>query len=138
MGKKILYLLLIVAVSGLTGYFAAKKTLDRSLSDRDEVAAIVEKNTADKKSVSQRRVEVTDVPNFSDAAESAVQAVVYVKVTQKANYQQPGSLLDLLFGFAQTPRDQVGLGSGVIIRPDGYIGTNIHVIAGADVIDCTL
>ena len=36
MGKKILYLLLIVAVSGLTGYFAAKKTLDRSLSDRDE------------------------------------------------------------------------------------------------------
>jgi Do/DeqQ family serine protease len=138
MGKKILYLLLIVAVSGLTGYFAAKKTLDRSLSDRDEVAAIVEKNTADKKSVSQRRVEVTDVPNFSDAAESAVQAVVYVKVTQKANYQQPGSLLDLLFGFAQTPRDQVGLGSGVIIRPDGYIVTNNHVIAGADVIEVTL
>ena len=138
MGKKILYLLLIVAVSGLTGYFAAKKTLDRSLSDRDEVAAIVDKNTADKKSVSQRRVEVTDVPNFSDAAESAVQAVVYVKVTQKANYQQPGSLLDLLFGFAQTPRDQVGLGSGVIIRPDGYIVTNNHVIAGADVIEVTL
>ena len=138
MGKKILYLLLIVAVSGLTGYFAAKKTLDRSLSDRDEVAAIVDKNAADKKSVSQRRVEVTEVPNFSDAAESAVQAVVYVKVTQKANYQQPGSLLDLLFGFAQTPRDQVGLGSGVIIRPDGYIVTNNHVIAGADVIEVTL
>ena len=138
MGKKILYLLLIVAVSGLTGYFAAKKTLDRSLSDLDEVAAIVDKNAADKKSVSQRRVEVTEVPNFSDAAESAVQAVVYVKVTQKANYQQPGSLLDLLFGFAQTPRDQVGLGSGVIIRPDGYIVTNNHVIAGADVIEVTL
>ena len=138
MGKKILYLLLIVAVSGLTGYFAAKKTLDRSLSDLDDVAAIVDKNAADKKSVSQRRVEVTDVPNFSDAAESAVQAVVYVKVTQKANYQQPGSLLDLLFGFAQTPRDQVGLGSGVIIRPDGYIVTNNHVIAGADVIEVTL
>ena len=138
MGKKILYLLLIVAVSGLTGYFAAKKTLDRSLSDRDEVAAIVDKNAADKKSVSQRRVEVTEVPNFSDAAETAVQAVVYVKVTQKANYQQPGSLFDLLFGFAQTPRDQVGLGSGVIIRPDGYIVTNNHVIAGADVIEVTL
>ena len=81
---------------------------------------------------------MTEVPNFSDAAESAVQAVVYVKVTQKANYQQPGSLLDLLFGFAQTPRDQVGLGSGVIIRPDGYIVTNNHVIAGADVIEVTL
>ncbi|MBR0223990.1 MAG: trypsin-like peptidase domain-containing protein [Bacteroidales bacterium] len=137
MGKKILYLLLIVAVSGLTGYFAAKKTLDRRAGERDEVAAIVGAG-ADKKSVPQRRVEVREVPNFSDAAETAVQAVVYVKVTQKANYQQPGSLLDLLFGFAQTPRDQVGLGSGVIIRPDGYIVTNNHVIAGADVIEVTL
>lgn len=137
MGKKILYLLLIVAVSGLTGYFTARKTLDRRAGERDEVAAIVGAG-ADKKSVPQRRVEVKEVPNFSDAAETAVQAVVYVKVTQKANYQQPGSLLDLLFGFAQTPRDQVGLGSGVIIRPDGYIVTNNHVIAGADVIEVTL
>lgn len=137
MGKKFLYLLLIVAVSGLTGYFTARKTLDRRAGERDEVAAIVGAG-ADKKSVPQRRVEVREVPNFSDAAETAVQAVVYVKVTQKANYQQPGSLLDLLFGFAQTPRDQVGLGSGVIIRPDGYIVTNNHVIAGADVIEVTL
>ena len=137
MGKKLLYLILIVVVSGLTAYVAAMKTLDRRIAARDEVAAVAS-GAADKKSASQRRVEVTEVPNFSDAAESAVQAVVYVKVTQKANYQQPGSLLDLLFGFAQTPRDQVGLGSGVIIRPDGYIVTNNHVIAGADAIEVTL
>ena len=67
-----------------------------------------------------------------------MQAVVYVKVTQRNNYQQGGSLLDLIFGFPQTPRDQVGLGSGVIIRPDGYIVTNNHVIAGADLIEVTL
>ncbi|MBR3065385.1 MAG: trypsin-like peptidase domain-containing protein [Bacteroidales bacterium] len=138
MAKKILYLLLIVAVSGLTGFLAAKKAMDRRLSDQDEMAAIVGSGVTDKKSAPQRRVEVKEVPNFSDAAETAVQAVVYVKVTQRANYQQPGSLLDLLFGFAQTPRDQVGLGSGVIIRPDGYIVTNNHVIAGADVIEVTL
>ena len=138
MAKKILYLLLIVAVSGLTGFLAAKKAMDRRLSDQDEMAAIVGSGATDKQSAPQRRVEVKEVPNFSDAAETAVQAVVYVKVTQRANYQQPGSLLDLLFGFAQTPRDQVGLGSGVIIRPDGYIVTNNHVIAGADVIEVTL
>ena len=137
MGKKLLYLLLIVAVSGLTGYFAAKKTLDRRIGEEDAAAAVIDSKAAAKKSVPQRRIEVTDVPNFSDAAESAVQAVVYVKVTQRNNYQA-GSLLDLIFGFAQTPRDQVGLGSGVIIRPNGYIVTNNHVVAGADEIEVTL
>ena len=137
MGKKILYLILIVAVSGLTGYFAATRAFDRRAAENEEYAQIAGVATGDKKSVPQRRVEVANVPNFSDAAESAVQAVVYVKVAQKANYQG-GSLLDLIFGFPQTPRDQVGLGSGVIIRPNGYIVTNNHVIAGADVIEVTL
>jgi Do/DeqQ family serine protease len=137
MGKKLLYLLLIVAVSGLTGFFTAKKTLDRRIGEEDAAAAVIDSKAAAKKSVPQRRIEVTDVPNFSDAAESAVQAVVYVKVTQRNNYQA-GSLLDLIFGFAQTPRDQVGLGSGVIIRPNGYIVTNNHVVAGADEIEVTL
>ncbi len=137
MGKKILYLILIVAVSGLTGYFAATRAFDRRAAENEEYAQFAGVATGDKKSVPQRRVEVANVPNFSDAAESAVQAVVYVKVAQKANYQG-GSLLDLIFGFPQTPRDQVGLGSGVIIRPDGYIVTNNHVIAGADVIEVTL
>ena len=137
MGKKILYLLLILAVSGLTGYFTAVRTLNKRMQEEGEIASVAGK-TGDKKSASLRRIEVKDVPNFSDAAETAVQAVVYVKVTQKANAQQPGSLFDLLFGFAQTPRDQVGLGSGVIIRPDGYIVTNNHVVGGADVIEVTL
>ena len=138
MGKKLLYLILIVAVSGLMGYFSATWTLNRRIpadATAEEVATIVQ---TDKKSAPQRRIEVKEVANFSDAAETAVQAVVYVKVTQKAKYQQPSSIFDLLFGFAQTPRDQVGLGSGVIIRPDGYIVTNNHVIAGADVIEVTL
>ena len=140
MGKKILYLLLVVAVAGLTAFFVSKRVTDSRIYDlfSEDSAEMEELMSADKKSVPQRRIEVTNVPNFSDAAESAVQAVVYVKVTQRARSQQPSSLLDLLFGFAQTPRDQVGLGSGVIIRPDGYIVTNNHVVAGADVIEVTL
>ena len=138
MGKKVLYFILTIAVSGLMGYLAATWTVNRRLpadADSDEVLAVA---GADKKAAPQRRIEVKNVANFSDAAESAVQAVVYVKVTQKAHMQQPNSIFDLLFGFAQTPRDQVGLGSGVIIRPDGYIVTNNHVIAGADQIEVTL
>ena len=87
MAKKILYLLLIVAVSGLTGFWAAKKAMDRRLSDQDEMAAIVGSGATDKKSAPQRRVEVKEVPNFSDAAETAVQAVVYVKVTQRVAFR---------------------------------------------------
>jgi Do/DeqQ family serine protease len=138
MGKKLLYLIVTVVVSGLIGYMAATWTVNRRLpaaASSDEVAAII---PADKKSAPSRRIEVKEVANLSDAAESALPAVVYVKVTQKARYQQPNSIFDLLFGFAQTPRDQVGLGSGVIIRPDGYIVTNNHVIANADVIEVTL
>lgn len=138
MGKKLLYLILIVIVSGLIGYMTATWTVNRRIpatASTDEVAAIV---PTDKKSAPSRRIEVREVANLSDAAESALPAVVYVKVTQKARYQQPNSIFDLLFGFAQIPRDQVGLGSGVIIRPDGYIVTNNHVIANADVIEVTL
>ena len=138
MGKKLLYLILIVIVSGIIGYMTATWTVNRRIpatASTDEVAAIV---STDKKSAPSRRIEVREVANLSDAAESALPAVVYVKVTQKARYQQPNSIFDLLFGFAQIPRDQVGLGSGVIIRPDGYIVTNNHVIANADVIEVTL
>ena len=138
MSKKLLYLILTVVVSGLVGWLAATWTLNRRIASDSETSEVVSSISADRTSASQRRVEVKEVANFSDAAESAVQAVVYVKVTQKAKYQQPNSLLDLLFGFVQTPRDQVGLGSGVIIRPDGYIVTNNHVIAGADVMEVTL
>jgi Do/DeqQ family serine protease len=82
-------------------------------------------------------------PDFTYAAESAVDAVVYVRVkaTQAAS-EIPGSIFDFFFGMPQqgTPRqrEKVGSGSGVIIREDGYIVTNNHVIEGATEIEVTL
>lgn len=137
MGKKLVYLLLIVAISGVTAYLAASFAVKRKIAE--EGVAFVSVPSSDEEGKTEiRRVVTKEVPNFSDAAEACVQAVAYVKVTQKAKVQQPNSIFDLLFGFAQIPKDQVGLGSGVIIRSDGYIVTNNHVIAGADVIEVTL
>ena len=78
-------------------------------------------------------------PDFTYAAETAVDAVVYVKVTSTQTTQTPQSFLDYFFGYG-TPqqRERVGSGSGVIIREDGYIVTNNHVIDGATKIQVTL
>lgn len=83
----------------------------------------------------------TDYPDLTFAAESAVDAVVYVEVTVKQKQPQIDPLLRYFFGFGDgmpSQREQKGSGSGVIIRPDGYIATNNHVVAGADKVEVTL
>ena len=82
-------------------------------------------------------------PDFTYAAESAVDAVVYVKVMSTQSMPQaPSSIFDFFFGVPQQgapqQREKVGSGSGVIIREDGYIVTNNHVIDGATKIEVTL
>ena len=96
-------------------------------------------------SVSFRTVSLNNdnYPDFTYAAETCVDAVVYVKVSATQTIQQnPGSIFDFFFGFPQqsTPkqRELTGSGSGVIITKDGYIVTNNHVIEGATNIEVTL
>jgi len=79
----------------------------------------------------------TDYPDLTYAAESAVDAVVYVEVTQKSQYQMMDPFFEYFFGQPQQ-RDQKGSGSGVIIRSDGYIVTNNHVVANATSVKVTL
>lgn len=138
MKHKVLYCLLCVLLSAGAAYLVADKVVDRQLSgSRSSMSNANVSDGAASRAV--RQITAADERlSFSDAAEMAVQTVVYVKVTQRAKNQYPSSVLDLLFGFASTPQDQVGLGSGVIIRPDGYIVTNNHVVNGADVIEVTL
>lgn len=82
----------------------------------------------------------SDYPDFSYAAETAVEAVVYVEVTITQQYQMSDPFFRFFFGEDARPqtREQKGSGSGVIIRPDGYIVTNNHVVANATKIDVTL
>ncbi len=82
----------------------------------------------------------TDYPDLTYAAESSADAVVYVKVTVKTTqeYDLP-PMFRYFFGLPESQDyEQQGSGSGVIIRPDGYIVTNNHVVQGATKIEVTL
>lgn len=85
-----------------------------------------------------------DYPDFTYAAENAVEAVVYVEVTMTQTTQTP-QIDDPFFRFFfgdeyNTPRsrERKASGSGVIIRQDGYIVTNNHVVADASKVRVTL
>ncbi|MFC0604556.1 trypsin-like peptidase domain-containing protein [Winogradskyella pulchriflava] len=74
-------------------------------------------------------------PNFVDAVEKSIDAVVHVKNTAIVSGHM--TMQDLFFG-RNSQRAQVGTGSGVIISPTGYIVTNNHVIQNANEISITL
>lgn len=84
----------------------------------------------------------TEYPDFTYAAESAVEAVVYVKVTVKSSIND--QMLDPFFRFFFGDEGMGGSqarqasGSGVIIREDGYIVTNNHVVENAEKVEVTL
>jgi len=85
----------------------------------------------------------TATASYSAAAKRASPAVVSITAS-RANIAQPRAddpAFRFFFGdrARQRPQErQVGLGSGVIVSPEGYLLTNNHVIEGADDIEVTL
>ena len=136
MKRGILITLLSALAGGLTAYVVVKTLLH-------EQGTEVVQTTMDGARFRTVSLAQDNWPDFTYAAESAVDAVVYVKVSATQNMQQsPSSIFDFFFGFPQQgapqQREKVGSGSGVIIREDGYIVTNNHVIEGATKIEVTL
>ena len=82
-----------------------------------------------------------NTPDFVDAAEASVNAVVHIKTTiiqRSASYNDFfGAFLEHLYGLPGQSQAMVAYGSGVVLSPDGYIVTNNHVVEGADEVEVT-
>ncbi|MBO7544554.1 MAG: trypsin-like peptidase domain-containing protein, partial [Bacteroidales bacterium] len=135
MKKGILTILLSVVLSAITAYAVVRVGDMNSDEVLPETSGNVEYRTVN--------LADSDYPDFTYAAESAVEAVVYVEVT--VSYRQQFQNIDPFFRFffgdeygQPQSREQKGSGSGVIIRPDGYIVTNNHVVEKASKIAVTL
>lgn len=134
MKKGILYFF-IAAIAGAISACAVVKLSNHNTAA--DSSAVVQSDTQ------FRTVDLSNDkwPDFTFAAETCVDAVVYVKVraTQQV-VSNAGPLFRFFFGYERIPysREVQGSGSGVIIREDGYIVTNNHVIAGANAIEVTL
>jgi len=77
--------------------------------------------------------------SFRLAAQKSSSAVVSINISKNARPSPHGNDPWFKFFFGeQQDRAQMGLGSGVIVSPDGYILTNNHVIEGADEIEVIL
>lgn len=81
---------------------------------------------------------------FREASRKALPAVVHIFTSQEVKNQPNPLLDDPLFrhffgdGLEDGPRQDSGLGSGVIVSADGYILTNFHVVDAADQIEVSL
>jgi serine protease Do len=86
---------------------------------------------------------------FVEVAEKVSPAVVVITVTQKASLtgrleaadEPPEESSPREFWhwfYRQMPEESIGQGSGVIIRENGYILTNRHVVEDADIIEVRL
>lgn len=84
--------------------------------------------------------------SFAPLVKQAAPAVVNIFTSKAVKRQIPPLFVDPFFrnffgkSFPNMNRERIerSLGSGVIVKPDGYIVTNYHVIAGADAIKVVL
>ena len=98
----------------------------------------------DKKVIPNNLNEITY--SFAPLVKQAAPAVVNIFTRKAVKRQIPPLFVDPFFrnffgnSFPNMNRERVerSLGSGVIVKPDGYIVTNYHVIAGADAIKVVL
>ena len=139
--KKFLYSVAVLAACALAGAAGAQYVLHKSAAEPGTTVVVnADGSTTAQPSVYRTvNVNADNYPDFTYAAEHCIDAVVYVKVTAIQQGYTPNNMLEYFFGFGSpSQREAVGSGSGVIIRPDGYIVTNNHVIAGANKIEVTL
>ena len=95
--------------------------------------------------IASGRGHVSEHTSFADAVMKAAPAVVSIKAIQWKQPAAPNTTEELIQRFLGKPsphrpkrRPEISSGSGVIIRPDGYILTNYHVIANSETVQVRL
>ena len=79
--------------------------------------------------------------SYADAANKAIPAVVHIFTSQEVKASRHPFINDPIFRhffgdrFGEQSQRRSGLGSGVVVSPEGYILTNFHVVDGADDIE---
>lgn len=142
--KKLMPFALVGVISGATT-FGAINYFDQSTDNRD--LSFFTTSKKDTHFAGMNAVTLQD--DFVKVSKSTVPAVVTIKNYQPASARvMDQDLMDFFFGpmnrnqpkqKQQMPKDMpAGLGSGVIISPDGYVISNNHVVAGATKIEVVL
>lgn len=129
--KKYISLFIVATIASLMTY----GLLELTQGDDEVNAPLTQKAEDDRPFLPMANMPVSSNADnkFVSAAEETVNAVVNVKNISVAPTRS------FFFGYSREKKKAIrGVGSGVIISPDGYIVTNNHVIKGAKEIEVTL